>query len=77
MVRAFVYSFVAIPAFLFAAIIWFALSGSAQGEEESLLIGWMLLISFFLIGPGGFLLGYWHHLRLHPKDPHWDPELGE
>ena len=77
MVRAFVYSFLAISVFLFAAIIWYALSGATSGEEDFKVAGWLLLITFFLIGPSGFVLGYWHHLRLHPKDPHWDPELGE
>lgn len=77
MVRAFVYSFLAISIFLFGAIIWFALSGSVDGEEDFLVTGWLLLIAFFLVGPGGFLIGYWHHFRLHPKEPHWDPELGE
>ena len=77
MVRGFVYSFLAISIFLFAAIIWFALSGTIEGEEDFMLAGSLLLITFFLVGPAGFALGYWHHLRLHPREPHWDPEMGE
>jgi hypothetical protein len=48
-------------------------------DEDTLFLmsGWMLLISFFAVGPLFFALGYWHHLHKYPKESHWDPEIGE
>lgn len=50
---------------------------AASEETLTLMSGWLLLICFFAVGPIFFALGYWHHLRLHPGDSHWDPEIGE
>lgn len=76
MVRGFVYSLSAVCLFLLASIAWMM---SASSSEETLYImsGWSLLITFFAVGPLFFAMGYWHHLRLHPKDSHWDAEVGE
>ena len=75
MVRGFVYSFLAISVCLLGCIMWFAMTN--QGDAALVPAGWMLMGCFFLVGPLFFLLGYWHHLRLFPKEPHWDSELGE
>ncbi|HSH09236.1 MAG TPA: hypothetical protein VK995_02535 [Oceanipulchritudo sp.] len=75
MIRGFVYSFVAISVCLLASIIWFAMT--QQGEEDVRIGIGFLLACFFLVGPLFFGIGYWHHFRLYPKEPHWDPELGE
>jgi len=76
MVRGFVYSIISVSVFLLASIGWMIVRPL---EEDALayLAGWLLLISFFGIGPIFFAVGYWHHLRLYPKQPHWDSELGE
>ena len=76
MVRGFVYSFLAVCLFLIGSIVWMSV---VSLDEESLYTfsGWLLLVCFFLVGPVFFAVGYWHHWRLHPKDPHWDAELGE
>ena len=76
MVRGFVYSFIGICLFLMGSIIWLSLVEMTE-EAAFKLSGWMLLLCFFLIGPVAFAIGYWHHLRLTPGEPHWDPELGE
>jgi len=76
MVRGFVYSCLAIIAFLLAGIGW--MSMHAMGEDALVLLGgWLLLISLFAVGPLFFAIGYWHHLRLNPAQPRWDAELGE
>jgi hypothetical protein len=75
MVRGFVYSFLAISVCLFGSIIWFALTD--QTDAELRLGIWILLGCFFLVGPLFFGLGYWHHRRLFPREPHWDAETGE
>jgi hypothetical protein len=48
-------------------------------EDETLYLlgGWLLLFSFFAVGPLFFLIGYWHHCRLHPGEPRWDAEINE
>lgn len=48
-------------------------------DEDTLILfsGWMILISFFAVGPLFFALGYWHQRVLHPAQPRWDPEMGE
>ncbi len=76
MVRGFVYSLVSISVFLLASIGWMIIRPL---EEDALayLAGWLLLISFFAVGPIFFAIGYWHHLRLYPMEPRWDSELGE
>lgn len=76
MVRGFVYSICAVCLFLIASIGWMSLRPPDE-DTLYLLSGWLLLISFFAVGPLFFALGYWHHYRLHPGDPHWDSELGE
>ena len=76
MVRGFVYSFIAVCIYLMGSILWMSL---AQLDEQSayLMSGWLLVICFFAVGPLFFAVGYWHHLRLHPKDSHWDAEIGQ
>jgi sterol desaturase/sphingolipid hydroxylase (fatty acid hydroxylase superfamily) len=76
MFRGFVYSFIAVSLFLLASVFWML---RQEPSEDTLILlgGWMLLISFFAVGPLFFLLGYWHHLRLHRGEPQWDAELGE
>ena len=76
MVRGFVYSILSISLFLLASIGWMTFR-PVDEETMVFMAGWILLICFFAIGPLFFALGYWHHLRLFPKEPHWDPELGE
>ena len=75
MVRGLVYSLIGIAVFLLGSIFWMTLQG--PDNDWTYLGGWLLLLSLFLIGPVCFGIGYWHHWRLHPKDPHWDTELGE
>jgi sterol desaturase/sphingolipid hydroxylase (fatty acid hydroxylase superfamily) len=76
MFRGFVYSFIAVSLFLLASVFWML---RQEPSEDTLILlgGWMLLISFFAVGPLFFLLGYWQHLRLHRGEPQWDAELGE
>ena len=74
MARGFVYSVIAVSVFLLASISWMTLSPPDE-ETMVLLSGWRLLISFFAVGPLFFVIGFWHHFRLHPKEPHWDAEL--
>lgn len=76
MLRGFVYSFCAVCLFLLGSIGWI-LARSPDEETLYLMSGWTLLISFFAVGPVFFAIGYWHHLRLHPTEPHWDREIGE
>jgi hypothetical protein len=76
MVRGLVYSFVAICLFLLVCIVWMTVGGVTE-EAAYTMSGWLLLLCFFLVGPVFFGLGYWHHLRLTPGEPHWDPEIGE
>lgn len=76
MVRGLVYSLVAVSLFLLASIGWMILQ-SPDEDTQMLLAGWLLLISFFAVGPLFFAFGYRRHLVLHPKDPKWDAELGE
>ena len=76
MIRGIVYSLVAICIFLTGSILWMV-SGGIPEEVFPLVTGWTLLISLFAVGPFFFTLGYWHHRRLFPDEPHWDPEAGE
>ena len=76
MVRGFVYSFVAICIFLIGSIAYMTIANITE-ERADLLGGMLLLLCFFLVGPVFFAIGYWHHFRLTPDKPHWDPELGE
>ena len=76
MVRGLVYSIISVSVFLLASIAWMTIRPIEEDAMVSL-TGWLLLISFFGVGPLFFVLGYWHHLRRHPKEPHWDAELGE
>jgi hypothetical protein len=76
MVRGFVYSFIGICLFLMGSILWLSLSGLTEDAAYKL-SGWLLLLCFFIVGPVAFAIGYWHHLRLTPGQPHWDPEIGE
>ncbi len=76
MIRGFVYSFVAIALFLMGSLFWLASKGALE-EGYPLAAGWILLICLFAVGPGFFMLGYWHSLKLNPDQPHWDSELGE
>jgi hypothetical protein len=76
MLRGFVYSPCAVCLFLLASIGWITLQQPSE-ETMYLMSGWLLLISFFAVGPLFFALGYWHHWHLHPKEPHWDAETGE
>lgn len=75
MVRGLVYSIFAVILALLLAMIVFA-SGGADGDGV-LISGWTLLIALFLVAPAAFGIGYWHHLKRHPKEPHWDAELGQ
>ena len=76
MLRGFIYSFCAVCLFMLASIGWMMFQ--SPGEETLLLLsGWLILICFFAVGPLFFALGYWHNLHLHPRDSHWDPEIGE
>ena len=76
MVRGFVYSILAICFFLLASIAYMALS-DLEESASNLFGGWMLLITFFGVGPLFFAVGYFHNRRLHPDEPHWDAETGE
>ncbi|MFO7724031.1 MAG: hypothetical protein R6V45_00660 [Oceanipulchritudo sp.] len=76
MLRGFVYSFLAVSLFLLASIGWMTFRAVTE-ETLYLMSGWVLLISFFAVGPLFFALGYWDHLRRHPSDYHWDREIGE
>lgn len=76
MIRGFVYSFVAIAVFLLASILWMSSRGAFE-EGFPMAAGWVLLIGMFAVGPGFFMLGYWHNMKLNPDKPHWDPEMGE
>ncbi|MGA1204952.1 MAG: hypothetical protein ACO3ZW_03960 [Opitutales bacterium] len=76
MVRGIVYSFLAVSLFLLCSIILMTM-GVLEVESADLAGGWLLMVCFFGVGPLFFLLGYWHHWRLNPKGPHWDPELEE
>lgn len=76
MVRGFVYSFIAVCVFLLGSILWMTMAGLDE-ERAYLMSGWLLLVCFFAVGPLSFAAGYWHHLRLHPREPHWDAEIGE
>ena len=76
MIRAFVYSFLAVAIFLIGSIFWMASEGVPE-QGFSMASGWLLLICIFAVGPIFFMLGYWHSLKLNPDKPHWDPELGE
>lgn len=76
MFRGFVYSILSVCLFLVASVYW--MLGQDVGEDALVMMGgWMLLISFFAVGPIFFVIGYWHHRRLHPADPQWDAEMGE
>ncbi len=76
MVRGLVYSLIAVSLFLLAGAGWLALR-SVDADTLVLWGGWLLLVCLFAVGPLFFALGYWHHRRLHPREPHWDRELGE
>jgi len=76
MVRGFVYSLSAIALFILGSIGWMLFQAP---DEDTLVLfaGWMILISFFAVGPVFFAIGYWHQRHLCPSAPRWDPELGE
>lgn len=76
MVRGFVYSLSAVALFILGSIAWMMMQSP---DEDTLILfsGWMILISFFAVGPLFFALGYWHQRVLHPAQPRWDPEMGE
>ena len=76
MLRGIVYSFIGFCVFLLLAI-GAVLLGLIGVEWADFAGGWLLMAALFLVGPLCFGLGYWHHLRLYPKAPHWDPETGE
>lgn len=76
MFRGFVYSILAVSVFLTGATLWM-LQEELSEDALALQGGWILLISFFAVGPLFFVLGYWHHRRLHDAEPQWDAELGE
>jgi hypothetical protein len=76
MIRGFVYSFLGVAGFLLAALVWMTLNPVAE-DTAYLLSGWLLLISFFAVGPLFFALGYWHSMKKNPDKPHWDKELNE
>lgn len=76
MLRGFVYSCLAVAAFLVLSVPYMLLAG-LEDETMYFLGGWLLLFSFFAVGPLFFLFGYWHHCRLHPGEPRWDAELDE
>jgi hypothetical protein len=76
MVRGFVYSLSAVCLFLLASICWMMIQSPTE-DTLFLMSGWLLLISFFAVGPLFFALGYWHHLHKYPKESHWDSEIGE
>lgn len=76
MFRGFVYSILAVSLFLTGATFWM-LQQDLSEEALALRGGWILLISFFAVGPLFFVVGYWHHRRLHAAEPQWDAELGE
>ncbi|MGC9451703.1 MAG: hypothetical protein ACP5I4_09675 [Oceanipulchritudo sp.] len=76
MVRGFVYSFIAVCIFLLGSIFWM-MTATLDEDRAYLVSGWLLLVTFFIVGPVFFAAGYWHHLRLHPREPRWDAEIGE
>lgn len=76
MARGLFYSFLALLVFAVAVLLWMYRTQPDQ-EEMYLMSGWILLMGFFAVGPFGFVLGFWHHRRLHPSDPKWDTETGE
>ncbi len=76
MLRGIVYSFIGICLFLLGAIIVVS-TGMTDAENAEFAGGWILLVALFLVAPVCFGLGYWHHLRLNPKAPRWDSEMGQ
>jgi sterol desaturase/sphingolipid hydroxylase (fatty acid hydroxylase superfamily) len=76
MFRGFVYSILAVSFFLTGSVFWM-LRQDFSDEAMVFQGGWILLVSFFAVGPLFFVLGYWHHRRLHKAEPQWDAEIGE
>ena len=76
MIRGIVYSIVAICAFLLGAVLFMA-TGGMEDSTTSMAGGWLMLVALFGVGPLFFGLGYWHHRRMFPDEPHWDSETGE
>lgn len=76
MIRGLVYSITSLCVLLFGSVLWMLLSGTSE-DTLTVFAGWIFLFGLFLVGPAFFVLGYWHHRKLYPNDPHWDPETGE
>lgn len=76
MLRGFVYSSLAVAAFLALSVLYMLFAG-LKDDTMYLMGGWLLLFCFFAVGPLFFVIGYWHHCRLHPGEPRWDAELNE
>ena len=76
MLRGIVYSLSAICVFLLCVIGVFSF-GNLGEESINATGGWLMLVALFGVGPAFFGIGYWHHRRLYPKEPHWDSETGE
>lgn len=76
MLRGLLYSVGAVILFLVLSIGYMLVTGMDE-ERMTLVGGWLLLLCFFAVGPVFFVIGYWHHVRLHPGEPRWDRELNE
>jgi len=74
MIRGIVYSLIAIAVFIAASTAWFS---RLPEENAGVFIGWTVMISFFIVGPLFFTIGFLHNMHRNPGKPHWDSETGE